>query len=163
MFIAIVAVEEGRIAKFRDDFATLADAQAHVDAYTGVEAVEVPDGTDPARLREIDGEWVVDTAALEAEALAGRRAEAKLSRQAFCLALFRQGMLSEADAIAAAKGDWPASLDDMLAGLSSADAAEARIVWATSTEVRRLHPLLAAIAAHMSVADETLDAMFGIA
>jgi hypothetical protein len=100
---------------------------------------------------------------IEPDLLPAQREAAKLSRQAFCLALFRQDLLTETDAIAAAKGDWPSSLDVMLADLPPAAAAEARIVWATSTEIRRLHPLLAAIAAHMSVSDEVLDAMFGIA
>ncbi|MCD9148983.1 hypothetical protein [Pseudophaeobacter flagellatus] len=104
----------------------------------------------------LDGNWI------EPDPRDGLRAVASLSRQAFCLALFREGILTEADAIAAARGDWPTALSDVLATLPSDAAAEARIVWATSTEVRRLHPLLAMIATHMGIDDLGLDAIFGL-
>lgn len=90
------------------------------------------------------------------------RAQAVLSRQAFCLALFRAEVLAEADAIAAARGDWPAALEGMLADLAPAAAAEARIVWATSSEVHRSHPLLALIAGHMEIDEAGLDEIFGL-
>jgi hypothetical protein len=98
----------------------------------------------------------------EADALAIRRSGASMSRQSFCLALYRAQILNEPDAIAAAKGEWPAALSDLLNDLPAAEAAEARIVWATSPQIRRLHPLLASIAAHMSIDDAGLDVIFGL-
>lgn len=104
----------------------------------------------------VDGEWV------QPDPMIALREVAAMSRQAFCLALFRAQILTEADAIAAAKGEWPTALDDLLTALPDTEAAEARIVWATSSEIRRLHPLLASIASHMGIDDATLDQIFGL-
>jgi hypothetical protein len=107
-----------------------------------------------------DGSKVVPAQA--PDLLTAARESASMSRQSFCLALYRAQILNEPDAIAAAKGEWPAALDDLLNDLTAAEAAEARIVWATSSEIHRLHPLLASIAAHMSIDDAGLDVIFGL-
>lgn len=137
------------------------DAQGvYLGAFSG--GAEPPEGAierpapQSAAALWLNGEWV------EPDPLAALRAGAFLSRQAFCLALYREGILTEVDSIAAARGEWPATLDALLASMPDVDQAEARIVWATSTEVRRLHPLLAMIAAHMGIDDLGLDAIFGL-
>ena len=100
----------------------------------------------------------------EADALSIRRSGASMSRQSFCLALYRAQILNEPDAIAAAKGDWPAALGDLLNDLPAAEAAKARIIWASSVEIHRTHWLLLKVAEpeNLDIPDDALDEIFGI-
>lgn len=90
------------------------------------------------------------------------REGATLSRRQFCIAAYRAGLLSEADAIAAAKGEWPASFDFALEGLPTSVVTEAKIEWASVSEIRRTAPLLEIVRASQNVPAETLDTMFGL-
>lgn len=87
------------------------------------------------------------------------RATASLSRAEFCIALKRAGILSASEAKQAAKGDWPETFADALAGFPDAD--EAEITWAAITTVDRMHPMLLALQAFASLSDEFVDGLFG--
>lgn len=87
------------------------------------------------------------------------RQSASLSRAEFCIALKRAGVLSAQEAKQAAKGDWPATFADALAGFPDAD--EAEIIWAAITTVDRMHPMLLALQAFASLPDEFVDGLFG--
>lgn len=89
------------------------------------------------------------------------REVASISKQEFCLQLIALDLMTNDDVITAAENGWPSALDNMLTGMAPVDAAQARVIWATSPRVRRNHPLLSAIAGHLSVSDPQLDAMFG--
>jgi hypothetical protein len=90
------------------------------------------------------------------------RQSATLSRAQFCVAVKRLGLLSSAEAKAAAKGEWPQTFADALSNLPSAiDPDEAEIVWAAVSVVDRNDPVLAAVAVDKGVSDAQLDAMFG--
>lgn len=90
------------------------------------------------------------------------RKTASMSKQLFCLRLLKMGILEPEDAVAAAEGRWPPSLNEFLQGLDPVESAEARIVWAGSTEVSRQHPLLGMLASNMEISDTDLDKMFGL-
>ena len=94
-----------------------------------------------------------------AEARSTWRNTARLSRAEFCIALKRAGVLSVQEAMAAAKGDWPASFAAALAGVADAD--EAEILWAGVSTVERMHPLLVVLQAAAGLTDEQLDTLFG--
>lgn len=95
--------------------------------------------------------------------IAEKRASASTTRTAFCLALKRAGILSPADAITAAKGDWPdsftAALDALPGGI---DRDEAQIVWAAVSEIVRTDPVLLALQSYLSLTDEQVDGLFGL-
>lgn len=95
-----------------------------------------------------------------AETLAAWRETASLTRTAFCIACKRMGILPPAEAVAAARGDWPATFTDALTGLP-VDAAEAQIVWAAATHIWRTDPVLNVVAQHAGMTPEQVDAMFG--
>jgi hypothetical protein len=89
------------------------------------------------------------------------RSTAVLSRAQFCTRAFRAGLLPKADAIAAAKGEWPPSFDAALAGLSEDIKIEAQIEWAAVNEIRRDADTLVFVQAAEQIDDAQIDALFG--
>lgn len=104
-----------------------------------------------------------EQAAAAAAELADWRVSAFVSRQEFCIALKRAGVLPGAEAVSAAKGDWPATFNAVLPTLAGAgiDADEAQITWASATVIHRNHPMIAALAAAAGLTDAQVDALFG--
>lgn len=90
-----------------------------------------------------------------------RRAAAKMSRKAFCLAVKASGLLSPEDAASAAKGNLPIAFRDALVA-AGVDGFDAEIIWATSEEIWRTDPLIVSLASLPMVGDATADALFGI-
>tara|TARA_R110000782_G_scaffold46089_1_gene101971 strand:- start:612 stop:980 length:369 start_codon:yes stop_codon:yes gene_type:complete len=86
-----------------------------------------------------------------------------LTRRAFCLALAVANILPPDQAIEAAKGNWPTTFVNALAGLSDAEKIAAQIEWATAQNVQRTHPLLAMLAVEANLSDAQVDTLFGIA
>lgn len=87
-----------------------------------------------------------------AQLLEVARAQAALDRGSFCKALKAGGIMSAAEAVEAAKGNWPASFAQALAAMSGIDPDDAQIDWAVAASVRRLHPLFLAILAWYAAA-----------
>jgi len=110
-----------------------------------------------AAAKMVDGVWVDPDLTQE------RRDVAFLPRQAFCLDLLAREILTPTDATMAAEGRWPTALLPMLEGMTDAEEAEARIIWASSTSIHRMHPLLLKVAApeNLNIPDSTLDDIFG--
>jgi hypothetical protein len=102
-------------------------------------------------------QWVVSDLPIE-----DIRAGMTLDRGQFCLALAGADILPPAEAIDAAKGNWPATFDAALASLSDAEKFAAQIEWATAQNVQRTHPLIAMLAAAANLSDAQVDTMFGI-
>lgn len=95
-----------------------------------------------------------------AEQIAAWRATASLPKAEFCIGLNRLGVLSRADMKSAAKGDWPSAFTAALAGLPI-DPDEAEVIWAATSTIARLHPILVALIPQSPLTDEQVDAMFG--
>ena len=114
---------------------------------------------------ELTGAEIAELAAYEAESEANRlpewRSKAAISRRQFCIAAYRAGLLSEADAVLAAKGEWPASFDAALVGLPANVITEAKIEWAAVSEILRSAPLLETVRQSAGVTEDVLDTMFG--
>jgi len=87
------------------------------------------------------------------------RGRVTLSRTDFCIALKRAGILTGAQAIQAAKGDWPVPFAAALANFPDAD--EAEIAWAGASQVDRNSPLLEPLRVAAGLTAEQLDTMFG--
>lgn len=105
-------------------------------------------------------EVVAQAAEYEANRVPNWRNTASTSRRAFCVAAFRAGFLLEADAVAAAKGEWPAAFDDALAGQPADVVAEAKIEWGAVSTIYRNAPLLEVVRLSKGYTPEQVDALF---
>jgi len=94
------------------------------------------------------------------ETLAAWRSTVDMDKGAFCIGLMRLGVLPAAEAVAASKGEWPATFANAVAILPI-DPDEAQIIWAATARVRRLHPILLALIPQSPLTDAGVDAMFG--
>jgi hypothetical protein len=113
------------------------------------------------------GETIVRPATPEEEAaiLAVRNAPppvpSAISRRQLLIALTAAGLITEAEALAAAKtGETPAVIDVVFGKLPKEQALAARITWATMTQVERDHPLVQAIIDAQIATAEQVDALF---
>lgn len=107
--------------------------------------------------------WTVrdkTTEELDADLIAWRTTT-KLYRRDFCIALKRAGILLASEAIAAAKGDWPATFANALSVLTQDMQDEAQIEWAAVQEIRRNHPMIDLLGASAGLTDVQIDALFG--
>ena len=95
------------------------------------------------------------------ELLAQWRDRVSLSRLEFLRACIVAGILSHADAVEAAKGEVPTSMNAALSALPQAEQDDARMVWASAVTVRRNSPILALFQTHVNITDAQLDALFG--
>lgn len=99
---------------------------------------------------------------LSPEALQALREASSVSRHTFCLNLVKQGILTPAQAIEAAKGTWPAAMEDFLAYLDADQSLDAQVEWATSVTILRMHPFILSLASWLSLTDEATDDLFDI-
>jgi hypothetical protein len=84
-----------------------------------------------------------------------------VSRRQLLIALTAAGLITEAEALAAARtGEVPIAIDAVFARLPPEQALAARITWATMTVVERRHSLLDAMVQLGLVTDAGLDALF---
>jgi hypothetical protein len=84
-----------------------------------------------------------------------------ISRRQLLIALAQAGLISEAEALAAAKtGEVPAAIDAVFGALPKEQALAARITWATMTVVERDHPLIQAVIDAKLATAEQVDALF---
>jgi hypothetical protein len=89
------------------------------------------------------------------------RANASMDRADFVNAAADIGLLTDDEAIAAAKGDWPSSFDVALPG-DAGDARRAKVLWASTATIQRNAPLIAAIiASPIPITEAQVDALFG--
>lgn len=89
------------------------------------------------------------------------RSEAKLSRAEFLVRVKRAGILTAAQAKAAARGDLPEPFRGAIVA-AGVDGDEAEIIWASVAHIERNHPFIVALARLPSIGDDVADAIFGI-
>lgn len=89
------------------------------------------------------------------------RTQAKVTRRAFCMALYGAGILTKGSAIQAAKGDWPAAMQGALDGMTEAQATDAEVAWAAVAEVHRNDPLIGIMQQFLGMTDTQVDGLFG--
>lgn len=94
--------------------------------------------------------------------LADLRAGAALTRLDFLNKLAAEGVLTDADAIQGAKGDWPTAMATFLDYLTPAQARDAQIEWATADTIRRMHPFVLSLGSWLEMTDEQVDSLFGV-
>jgi hypothetical protein len=96
-----------------------------------------------------------------AKALADWRATASMSRLQFCWALAAAGILPKPEALASAKGEWPATFSAALSGMTADQEFGAQLEWATATTIRRNHQMIAMLTKPANLTPEQVDALFG--
>jgi hypothetical protein len=86
---------------------------------------------------------------------------AAISRRQLLIALAQAKLITEAEALTAAKtGEVPAVIDKVFAALPEDQALAARITWATMTVVEHDHPLIQAVIRAKIATPEQIDALF---
>ena len=90
------------------------------------------------------------------------RASAYLERAAFCNGLADAGVIADAEAVAAARGEWPASFAGFLDYLTTTQRRDAQITWASCVTVQRNHEFVVSLAWWTNMTDAQVDALFGI-
>jgi hypothetical protein len=84
-----------------------------------------------------------------------------ISRRQLLIALAQAKLITEAEALAAAKtGEVPAAIDAVFAALPKEQALAAQITWAAMTVVERHHPLIQAVIDAKLATAEQVDALF---
>lgn len=97
-----------------------------------------------------------------APTLADLRAASSLPRSDFLLRCVTVGILSQDDALLAARGEIPAAFASVVEGWTEAERFEVKLRWAALTQVERNHPLILSMATQMGITDEQLDMLFGL-
>lgn len=127
-----------------------------------------PDGTVEVPLKpgagyEFDGKaWIAPPLPDQFIELNAWRQTAWKPKTQFLIWAKRIGLLSPQDFLAACRGEWPASFTDALSALpGNIDPIEAQGVFAATSDVWRMDPVLNAIAADKGVTDAELDTAFG--
>ena len=90
------------------------------------------------------------------------RAGASIDRAAFCNGLADAGVITDAEAIDAARGEWPASFAGFLDYLTDKQRRDAQITWASCVTIQRNHEFVVSLAWWTAMTDEQVDALFGI-
>jgi hypothetical protein len=84
-----------------------------------------------------------------------------ISRRQLLIALTAAGLITEAEALAAAQiGAVPAAIDAFFSTLPPAQQTAARITWATMTQVERHHPLVQGVINANLATAEQVDELF---
>jgi hypothetical protein len=99
----------------------------------------------------------------EVPTIAQTRATTAIDRATFCTRLADQGVLTDAEAVSAAKGNWPEAMLFFLGFLASAQQRDAQITWASCVTVERNHWLVLAMISMGVITEAVADAVFGIA
>ena len=90
------------------------------------------------------------------------RASTSIDRAAFCNGLADAGVITDAEAIAAARGEWPTSFAGFLDYLTTTQRRDAQITWASCVTVQRNHEFVVSLAWWTNMTDAQVDALFGI-
>lgn len=126
-----------------------------------------PEGTVEVPLRpSVDHVWtgseweyvVPDPASI----LSATRTSSAITRAAFCNALADHGIITDAEAISAARGDWPVSMAGFLDFLDAGQSRDVQIEWAACATVLRMHPFVLTLGSWLDLTANQLDELFGI-
>ena len=112
--------------------------------------------------------WDGSAWTIPAPTLAERRAAATMRRTAFVARAVAMGLLPASEAIAAGRGEWPATFAPILLGMDAHDAFEAELAWASAQDFAYRDELVQGIASAIApsqgmTATELLDAFYGLA
>lgn len=96
------------------------------------------------------------------------RATASMPKAQFCIGMAEIGVLTDEEAIEAAKGNMPATFAATTAHLTAAEQRDVAVRWAAATVVDRADPMLEAFRAYAeadpnlpTITPEQLDTVFG--
>lgn len=109
------------------------------------------------------GEWIDTRTPEQIEAaMSEARQRAAMARTAFCVACARLNIISEGDAVNAARGDIPAPFLPVFEAMDPDERFDSRVRWAGAATVSRTDPIVLACAAHIGMTDSELDDLFGV-
>lgn len=85
-----------------------------------------------------------------------------ISRAEFCNAIAAHGVVNDSEAIAGARGEWPAPMKDFLDYLDTSQARDVQIEWASCATIERMHPFVLILGSWLQMTDKELDTIFDI-
>ena len=99
----------------------------------------------------------------EAEHREALRTAASIGKGKFCMGLIGLGIIAPSEAVSAARGNWPTSMDAFLSYLPADQAIAVQIDWATETTINRNNVFVLTLGSWLDdVTPEMLDTLFGI-
>lgn len=130
--------------------------------WTGKDFAPLP--PKPGEWAEWDGSAWIDprTPSDIAKAKNIRRNRTTLNKADLLISLASAGILSQDEAIDAAAGGIPLSLQPLLSRLPADAQMAARIKWMADVQISRTHPVIVAAAYGLGITDEALDEIFGV-
>lgn len=154
------------IPPVREGIGVLAGQLYHNSQYVktdGTVGTYPPKPGDWAVFNRDTGEWEDprDEAALAAE-LQRRRETTGMTRTEFLIAAKNFNIISEDDAILAARGEVPPSMAPLFDRLPADQRFEAAITWSAATRVNRMDPFIQLWASILEITDEQLDQLFRV-
>jgi hypothetical protein len=156
----IIKMEQGFYHAQRGYWQTTGDVpQSVIDGYPSG-TVTVP--LKPAADYEWTGSQWVYAAPDPAIILADTRDASAITRAEFCNALADHGIITDAEAISAARGDWPVSMAGFLDFLDAGQSRDVQIEWAACATVLRMHPFVLTLGSWLDLTANQLDELFGI-
>ena len=90
------------------------------------------------------------------------RAHAFLDKAELLLRMTQAGLITQADAIAAAKGEIPPSFTPIVSQWDETEQFAAQVKWAADQQIGRTNPLIVNVAATLGLPDSLLDEIWGI-
>lgn len=94
-------------------------------------------------------------------ALTAWRNTTSLKRHDFCISLLDTGVLSDDEALAAHRGEWPPTFDGFLADMPKAAQTRAQMEWVSAQHIRRNHPMIEGLRLMADMTPEQVDELFG--
>jgi hypothetical protein len=119
--------------------------------------------TNQATVETVEDERVLRTVNISDIPIEDIRAGASISKGEFCEGIADLNIISEVDAVLAARGVWPSSLNSFLDYLEPSQARSIQIEWATSNNINRNNAFVLILGSWIEgVTPEILDKLFGI-
>tara|TARA_R110001606_G_scaffold225460_1_gene373543 strand:- start:2695 stop:3204 length:510 start_codon:yes stop_codon:yes gene_type:complete len=119
--------------------------------------------TEKAVVEVVEDNRVLRTATISDVSIEEVRVGTSIDKGAFCLGLISLGIIEADEAISAARGNWPASMDTFLSYISADQAIAVQIEWATETTINRNNVFVLTLGSWLdNITPEILDTLFGI-
>ena len=119
--------------------------------------------TTSASVDTVEADRVLRTLTISDIPIEDIRAGADIDKGAFCKGLIGLGIIAADEAVSAAKGNWPTSMDAFLSYLPADLAVDVQIEWATEPRISRNNVFVLTLGSWLDgITPEILDTLFGI-
>ena len=119
--------------------------------------------TTRATVETVEVGRVLRTVTISDMAIEDIRAVTSIGKGEFCMGLIGLGIIAPSEAVSAARGNWPTSMDAFLSYLTADQAIAVQIDWATRAKISRNNVFVLTLGSWLDgVTPQILDTLFGI-